>query len=60
MGRVSLLGGGGGGGGGFLTPFIKRMFGPTPLGLRSRSMYMSFFTPSIAPQLLTKAGLGKG
>ena len=67
MGRISLWaellywGGGGGGGGGCpSTPFIEERFGPAPLGLRSRPMYMSFSTPSVAPQLLTKAGLGKG
>ena len=52
MGRASLLGGGGGGGGGSPeggvpsrggvppTPFIKRRFGPAPLGLRYGPMYM--------------------
>ena len=53
MGQASLLGGP-------LTPFIKRRFGPTPLDLRYGPMYMSFSTPSVAPQLLTKADLGKG
>ena len=46
--------------GGPPTPFIKWRFGPTPLGLRSGPMYMSFSTPSVTPQLLTKASLGKG
>ena len=53
-------GGGGGGGGGPPTPFIERRFGPAPLGLHSGPMYMSFSTPLVAPQLLTKASLGKG
>ena len=55
-----FIGGGGGGGGGPLTPFIKLRFGFTRLGLHSGPMYMSFSTPSVAPQILTKVGLGKG
>ena len=64
-GRVSLWAellywGGGGGRCGPPTPFIERRFGSAPLGLLSGHMYMSFSAPSVAPQLLTKAGLGKG